>query len=66
MGGIYSPFKIYDSFPRTEILPDVRKTIADAAILNGILLIVEEVEGFQDPLDLLQVCYVNYIPALVP
>ena len=55
VGGVTSPFKIYDSFPRVEILPDVRKTIADAAILSGVLLFVEEVESFSHPLDLLQV-----------
>lgn len=55
-GGVISPFKIYDSFPRVDILPDVRKTIANAGILSGLLLFLEEVEGSSDPLDLLQVC----------
>ena len=59
MGGVFSPFNIYDSFPRAEILPDARKTLADAAILGGCLLIVEEIEGFTDPLSLLQVFFIT-------
>ena len=57
VGGVVSPFKICDSYPRMEIPPDAKKTIGDSPILSGMLLRIELDDDFSDPLDLLQVYY---------
>ena len=35
VGGVVSPFKIYDSYPRMEIPMDAEKTISDSPIVNA-------------------------------
>lgn len=55
MGEITQPFKVFDSFPRTEILPSDHETLDDSIIVSGYLLTVEHVDDFLDLFDILQV-----------